>query len=95
MLLTRSASEPLLHRLNTGDQRTIVMVLHDINEKASDRILAMKVGQVAAQGTPHEVVTEDVLRDVFGVEASFISDTRTGAPLVLTTHSLHSDRDSA
>jgi iron complex transport system ATP-binding protein len=51
-------------------QRTIVIVLHDINYAAAyaDRIIAMKQGQVAAVGPPREVITQALLKDVFDTE---------------------------
>ena len=50
--------------------KTVVVVLHDINVAAgtADRIVAMRDGRLIADGTPNEIVTEDVLRDVFGAE---------------------------
>lgn len=48
--------------------RTIVIVLHDINYAAAyaDHIVAMKDGCIAATGAPTEIVTEGLLKDVFG-----------------------------
>ena len=76
--------------LNRHQGRTVVMILHDLNLAAryADYMVAMQDGQVAAQGTPTEVMTESLLRAVFNVEASIITDRRTGAPLVLPTHSV-------
>nr|WP_146341939.1 ATP-binding cassette domain-containing protein [Nesterenkonia sp. NBAIMH1] len=54
--------------------RTIVIVLHDINFAAhySDRILAMKDGQVVRHGTPAEIMRDEVLSDIFNTEVSVI-----------------------
>jgi iron complex transport system ATP-binding protein len=51
---------------------TIVVVLHDIDQAAryADRMVALEDGSVYASGPPEEVVTEDLLADVFEVEAS-------------------------
>ncbi|MDC4233928.1 ATP-binding cassette domain-containing protein [Actinomyces sp. B33] len=47
--------------------RTIVVVLHDINFAAryADRICAMKDGRVVHVGTPDEIMRDDVLTDIF------------------------------
>ena len=54
--------------------RTIVIVLHDINFAAhySDKILAMKNGQVVKHGTPAEIMQDRVLSDIFNTEVSVI-----------------------
>jgi iron complex transport system ATP-binding protein len=77
----------LVHRLNRSRGHTVVMVLHDLNLAArySDHIVAMKDGEIMAAGRPSSVVTEDLARDVFGVESRVIPDPRTGRPIVLPT----------
>lgn len=54
--------------------RTIVIVLHDINFAAhySDKILAMKNGQVVKHGTPAEIMQDQVLSDIFNTDVSVI-----------------------
>ncbi|MFL9649927.1 iron ABC transporter ATP-binding protein [Exiguobacterium chiriqhucha] len=54
--------------------RTIVTVLHDINfaAKYSDRICAMKDGQIAAFGTVEEIMDADVLSDIFETNLEII-----------------------
>lgn len=75
----------LLQDLNTERGKTIVMVLHDLNHacRYADTIVAVNNGGVAHQGQPAEVVTEDMVRAVFGVECRVIADPVTGAPLVV------------
>jgi len=75
----------LLNRLNRGEGRTVLMVLHDLNNAArySDHIIALSDGRVFAAGLPEEVVTPELLREVFGVEADVVSDPRTGIPLCI------------
>ncbi|MEM6587097.1 MAG: ABC transporter ATP-binding protein [Pseudomonadota bacterium] len=54
---------------------TAVIALHDLNQAMiCDRICVMKAGQLLTEGPPAEVLTEDLLRDVFGVAARFIID---------------------
>lgn len=54
--------------------RTIVIVLHDINFAAhySDKILAMKHGQVVKHGTPDEIMQNQVLSEIFNTEITVI-----------------------
>ncbi|OSM43668.1 iron ABC transporter ATP-binding protein [Nesterenkonia sp. PF2B19] len=54
--------------------RTVVIVLHDINFAAhySDRILAMKDGQVVEHGTPAEIMRDDVLTRVFNTDVQVV-----------------------
>ncbi|MGE0538565.1 MAG: ABC transporter ATP-binding protein [Dehalococcoidia bacterium] len=75
----------LVRALNREHGRTVVMVLHDLNLAAryADVLVAMKDGAVIAAGPPAEVVTEKVVRRVFEIDATIITDPATGAPLVL------------
>jgi iron complex transport system ATP-binding protein len=54
--------------------RTILMVMHDINfaAKYSDRICAMKHGQIAAFGTVEEIMKPDILSDIFETKIDII-----------------------
>lgn len=81
----------LVRELNHERGRTVVMILHDLNLAAryADLLVAMKDGKVVAAGRPHDVISEPLLRDVFSIEASIITDPRTGAPLVLPTRTFH------
>jgi iron complex transport system ATP-binding protein len=80
----------LLDRLNHEESRTILMVLHDLNNAArySHQIVALAGGRIYDAGPPEEVVTPDLLREVFGVEADVVPDPRTGSPLCIP-HGLH------
>ncbi|MFE7127557.1 ABC transporter ATP-binding protein [Streptomyces sp. NPDC057617] len=75
----------LVRRLNHEQGRTVVIVLHDLNQAAryADHLVAMKSGRVIAEGPPGEVVTADLVREVFGLEAIVIPDPVTGSPLVV------------
>ncbi|WP_046502684.1 ABC transporter ATP-binding protein [Streptomyces odonnellii] len=75
----------LVRRLNHEQGRTVVIVLHDLNQAAryADHLVAMKSGRVIAEGTPGEVVTAELVREVFGLEAVVIPDPVTGSPLVV------------
>lgn len=75
----------LVHRLNRELGRTVVMVLHDISLAArfSDHLVAMDAGRVVAQGTPGDVVTEELLQRVFGLRARIVPEPATGRPHVI------------
>jgi len=75
----------LLVDLNRAHGRTIVLVLHDLNQAArySDHLVAMKGGAVVASGPPVEVITEDLVGDVFGLSTRVVVDEVSGTPLVL------------
>jgi len=83
----------LVTRLNTERGRTVVMVLHDLNLAAryADRLVAMKDGVIRAQGTPAEVITEPLLREVFGLNARVVPDPVAGTPMVVPIGT-HRDR---
>ena len=75
----------MIWKLNRVDGRTVVMVLHDLNMAAryADHLIAMRDGQIITAGHPTDVISRDMLRDVFNIEASIERDGRTGRPLVL------------
>ena len=76
----------LLQQLNKEQDRTIVMVLHDLNQAArfADYIIAMKDGQVVKAGDCHEVITTETLRKVFRIDAEIGKDPRTHKPMCIT-----------
>lgn len=75
----------LLQRLNREEGRTVVMALHDLNHAArtAHHMIALVRGAVFAAGPPGEVMTSEILKNVFGIEADIIPDPRSGAPLCL------------
>ncbi|WP_040157008.1 ABC transporter ATP-binding protein [Mobilicoccus massiliensis] len=68
----------------TGE-RTVVAVLHDLNQAAryADHVIAMREGAIVAAGAPSEVVTEQTVRDVFGLDCRIIDDPESHTPLVV------------
>ncbi|MCC9606190.1 ABC transporter ATP-binding protein [Blastopirellula sp. JC732] len=72
----------LLERLHQGRRRTIVLVLHDINHAArfSQHLIALREGRIVRSGSPREIVTRDLLADVFQVEAAILTDPHSDAP---------------
>ena len=74
----------LCSRLHAGG-RTLVAVLHDLNLAAryATHIVAMRAGEIVAQGPPESLITPDLLREVFDLEAVVIDDPETGRPLIV------------
>lgn len=64
----------LLERLNEEHGLTLVIVLQDLNQAArfGRRLLVMHNGEIVADGPPSEVLTTQLLRDVFGVEGDVV-----------------------
>jgi iron complex transport system ATP-binding protein len=75
----------LLTDLNRSRGTTIVMVLHDLNLAAryADHLVAMSAGRVHATGAPEQVLTEECVRAVFGLDSRVIVDPTSGKPLML------------
>lgn len=75
----------LLTDLNRRRGTTIVMVLHDLNLAArySDVLVAMTGGNLAAFGTPAEVINPELIRTVFGIESQVVQDPVSHTPLVV------------
>jgi iron complex transport system ATP-binding protein len=75
----------LLADLNADHGRSIVMVVHDLNHAArySDHLIAMRDGQVCAEGAPAEIVTAELVDRMFGIEAQIVPDPVTGTPMVI------------
>ena len=75
----------LLRELNEKTGKTIVMVIHELNQAAryAHNIVCMKNGQVYNEGTPEKVFTEEMLKEVFRLNAIVISDPITNKPMCI------------
>ncbi|MBB2973317.1 ABC transporter ATP-binding protein [Mesorhizobium sp. RMAD-H1] len=75
----------LLIDLNQVRGTTIVMVLHDLNLAAryADHLVAMAGGRLHVSGRPEEVLTEETIRHVFGLQSRIITDPTSGRPIML------------
>ena len=73
----------LLAGLVAEHGRTVVMVLHDLNQacRYADHLIALRSGRVHAAGAPEDVVDERLVEDVFGLAARVVEDPVTGSPL--------------
>lgn len=67
------------------DGRTLVAVLHDLNQAAryATHLVAMKAGRVVAEGTPAEVVTPERIAEIFDLACRVVEDPETGTPMVI------------
>ena len=56
--------------------RTVIAAIHDLNIAAMycDRLYAVKEGRVVANGTPEEVLTPELIRTVYEVNAEVFRD---------------------
>jgi iron complex transport system ATP-binding protein len=75
----------LLTDLNRRRNTTIVMVLHDINLSAryADYIFALRKGKLIKQGSPEEVITSELIDDVFGLDCEVIKDPVSKSPFII------------
>ncbi|AWL85392.1 cobalamin ABC transporter ATPase [Streptomyces sp. TSRI0445] len=71
--------------LNRREGRTIVMVLHDLNQacRYADHVIAMKKGDIVAEGAPADVITAETVEDVFGLRCQVTTDPVSRTPLVI------------
>ncbi|MCT8137085.1 ABC transporter ATP-binding protein [Anaerobacillus sp. CMMVII] len=83
----------LLQNLNREQGRTIVMVLHDLNQAArfADYIIALKAGQIVKAGNCEEVINHHVLKKVFNIDAEIGRDPRTNKPMCITYNLLRGE----
>ncbi|MFF8467722.1 ABC transporter ATP-binding protein [Streptomyces griseus] len=71
--------------LNRREGRTIVMVLHDLNQacRYADHVIAMKKGDIVAEGAPADVITAETVEAVFGLRCQVTTDPVSRTPLVI------------
>lgn len=86
----------LLTDLNHSRGTTIVLVLHDLNLAAryADHLVALGSGRLYAAGDPREVLTREMVRDVFGLTCEVITDPISGKPMMLPRGRYHAKDDS-
>lgn len=76
----------IIHKLNCELGLTVIMVLHDLNLAArwSTRMATVGNGHITRIGTPHEIMTSEVLRSAFGIEAEIHYESK-GFPYFIPT----------
>ena len=75
----------LLDELQESKEKTIVMILHDLNLSCryADYLVAIQQGKVYATGTPEQVMTEETVRDVFNLECRIAPDPLANTPMCI------------
>ncbi|SPF01513.1 ABC transporter ATP-binding protein [Streptomyces sp. MA5143a] len=75
----------LCAELHEEQGRTLVAVLHDLNHAAryATHLIALRGGEVVAEGAPGDIVTAELVEEVFGLRCQVIDDPETGTPLVV------------
>ena len=70
---------------NKKNKKTIVTVIHELNQAAryADNLVCMKKGKIYSQGRVETVFTENMLKDVFGVDSIVILDPITSRPMCI------------
>jgi iron complex transport system ATP-binding protein len=86
----------LVRDLNHDDHRTVVTVLHDLNQacRYADHIVALKHGRIVARGHPAEVITAETVHEVFDLRCRVVTDPISDTPLVLPFGRHHSESRS-
>ncbi|EHI70271.1 ABC transporter ATP-binding protein [Streptococcus ictaluri] len=76
----------LLKNLNQTSGKTLIMVLHDLNLSArySDMLIAMKEGKILNSGSVREIMTPQMIRDLFHIQAQVVEDPIHHCPILLT-----------
>jgi iron complex transport system ATP-binding protein len=84
----------LVDRLHADRGRTVVMVLHDLSLAAryADHLVAMRNGRIVAQGPPRDVLTPELLAEVFGLHAAVLPDPVSDGVLVVPIGTRHTRR---
>lgn len=81
----------LVSQLRRTLNRTVVMVLHDLNLaiRYSDNLVVLREGALVATGSPQDIITPDLLMEVFGLDAVVIEDPVVGGPLIVPRGPVH------
>ena len=76
----------LLEDLNKKEGRTIVMVIHELNNAArfADHMIGVKKGKIVCEGSAEDVMTKENLKEIFNIDAEIVKDPRTQRPVCIT-----------
>ncbi len=75
----------LLSELNRTQGYTLAAVLHDLKQacRYATHLIALRDGEIVAQGAPKEIVTPDLIARIYGMRCMIIDDPVAGTPLVV------------
>ncbi|KJF22833.1 ABC transporter ATP-binding protein [Rhodococcus sp. AD45-ID] len=81
----------LVDQLHEEMGRTVVMILHDLNlaVRYSDHLIVMRDGAIVASGVPKDIISAELLLEVFGLEAAVIDDPVSDRPLIVPIGTRH------
>lgn len=76
----------VLKNLNQTQKKTFVIVLHELNHacRFADHIVGMKNGVRICEGSPQSVITQEVLKELFGIFASLTLSDDGGYPICMS-----------
>jgi iron complex transport system ATP-binding protein len=87
----------LLDELHSSKGKTIVMILHDLNLSCryGDYLVAVRQGKIYATGTPKQVMSEEMVREVFNLECRIIPDPLADTPMCIPLgRKVHRSKDA-
>lgn len=66
---------------------TVIAILHDLNFAMTycDHVMLVHKGEIVENGNPHQILTEESIRAVYGIDVCIVDHPRTGMPYILTT----------
>ncbi len=75
----------LLSELNRTQGYTLAAVLHDLNQacRYATHLIALRDGEIVAQGAPKEIVTPELIERIYGLRCMIIDDPVADTPLVV------------
>jgi len=75
----------LMQDLNQQHGRTLVVVLHDLNQacRYASHLIAMRDGKIVAEGKPAEIVTPELIEAIYGLRCITINDPVAGTPMIV------------
>jgi len=73
-----------LNQGSSDDCKTVVMVVHDLSSacRYADHLVAMKAGQIVAEGAPSAVVTPELVERLYDVRCTLMHDPVSGTPVI-------------
>ena len=81
-----------LIRSLTRQGKTIAMVVHDLGAacRYADHLIAMRDGRILREGAPSDVVTTELIEELYGVTCDLIKDPSSGSPVLINLRRLDS-----
>ncbi len=73
--------------------KTVAMVVHDLPSacRYADHIVAMKSGKIISEGCPKDVMTKELVLELYGIECDLMPDPMTGSPILINIKRVQSE----